>query len=403
MQTTSDLVQQPVQQARSAAVTSTAVRLSYLDTIRVILISLVIALHTAIVYGALGDWTYVDPAGNELSAILLTIITTLVQAFSLGLYFFISGYFTPGSYDRKGITRFWKERLLRLALPMAVYTWVLSSLTQYYAALGYGKETTGSFWAFFRQNFLNGADEGPTWFIFALLLFTIGYTLWRWISASIDREKLAWIRHMDVPNKKQILGFGLVVALGMFIVGLKSPVGDTLEVFGIFNLMTIFFVQYILAYIAGTLAYRNDWLARFNGKDLRFWSWLTLGMILMMPALFVLGGGTDGPDVFTGGLHWQSAAFMVWIGLFSVSISMTLLLWLRDRKLPQSRLMAIAGPNSYGVYLIHPLILVPITVWMTPVPLSPLLKFGIVLPLVLLLCFLVSEGLRRIPGVKAVL
>lgn len=403
MQTTSNLVQQPISQARSTAATAAKVRLNYLDTIRAILISLVIALHAAIAYGAIGDWTYMDPAGNELSGILLTIVTTLVQAFSLGLYFFIAGYFTPGSYDRKGITRFWKERLLRLALPMVLYTWVLSIIVQYSAAVGYGRETTGSFWAFFRQNFLRIADEGPTWFIFALLLFTVGYTLWRWISASIDPAKLDWTRRMAVPGKKQIIGFGLVVALGMFIVGLVSPVGETVEVFGIFNLMTIFFVQYILAYIFGILAYRNDWLARFNGKDLRFWSWLTLAMILIMPVLFVLGGGTEGPDAFTGGPHWQSAAFMVWIGLFSVSISMTLLLWLRDRKAAHSRLMAFAGPNSYAVYLIHPLILIPITVWMTPVPLDPLLKFVIVLPVVLALCFLAAEGLRRIPGVRAVL
>ena len=94
---------------------------------------------------------------------------------------------------------------------------------------------------------------------------------------------------------------------------------------------------------------------------------------------------------------------MLWIGLFSVSISMTLILWLRDRKKPQSRVMAFAGPNSYGVYLIHPLILVPASVAMSFAPLPPLLKFAIVLPVVVILCFLISEGLRRIPGVKAIL
>ena len=169
--------------------------------------------------------------------------------------------------------------------------------------------------------------------------------------------------------------------------------------------MTIFFVQYILFFIAGILACRNDWMARFNGKDLRFWAWLSLGLFLLMPVLFFLGVMASGGslDVFGGGPYWQSAAFMLWVGLFSVSISMTLILWLRDRKKPQSRVMAFAGPNSYGVYLIHPLILVPITVAFTPVQLPPLLKFAIVLPVVVILCFLVSDGLRRIPGVKSVL
>ena len=80
----------------------------------------------------------------------------------------------------------------------------------------------------------------------------------------------------------------------MFVIGLKSKVGDTVEVFGIFNLMTIFFAQYILFFIAGILAYRNDWLARFDGKDLRFWAWLSLGLFLMMPVLFFVGGAAAG-------------------------------------------------------------------------------------------------------------
>jgi surface polysaccharide O-acyltransferase-like enzyme len=68
-----------------------------------------------------------------------------------------------------------------------------------------------------------------------------------------------------------------------------------------------------------------------------------------------------------------------------------------------SHTLALAGPNSYAVYLIHPLILVPLSVALSPVALHPLLKYVIVLPVVVVLCFLVAEGLRRIPGVKSVL
>lgn len=389
-----------VSQARPAAAAKAAARLVYLDTIRVVLIALVIALHTAITYGASGDWTYEDPAQTELSGILLTFVTTMVQAFSLGLYFFISGYFTPRSYDRKGIGAFWKDRLLRLGIPMLAYTFIFSIITRYAASIGNG-QTAQSFWQYFGQNFLREADEGPTWFIFALLVFLVGYTLWRLVTRA---GKLEWIKQLGVPGRKEILAFGALVSALMFLIGLKSRIGDTVEVFGIFNLMTIFFAQYVLFFVAGILAYRNDWLARFDGKDLRFWAWLTAGLLLMMPVLFFLGGAAGGSvDVFIGGLHWQAAVFMLWIGLFSVSVSMTLILWLRDRKQPQSRLMAFAGPNSYAVYLIHPLILVPLTVLFTPVTLDPLLKYVIVVPVVVGLCFLAAELLRRIPGMKTIL
>lgn len=404
MQSTVDLLENKVPKAQSLAAAKTkAARLTYLDTLKVILISLVIALHTAIAYGASGSWTYMDPAKDEVTSIILSLVTGMVQAFSLGLYFFISGYFTPGSYDRKGIQHFWKDRLLRLAVPMFLYTWAINRIPNYVADIAKGQETR-SFGDYFMQTFLTHADEGPTWFIFALLMFTVGYTLWRLVTQLISPARLAWISRLGTPGKGIILGYGLLVAVLMFIVGLKSSVNNTWDAFGVFSLMVIFFVQYILFFIAGTLAYRNDWLTRWDGKDLRFWRWLTLGLSLALPIVFGIGMVTGGSlELFLGGLYWQSAAFMLWVGLFSVSVSMTLILWLRDRKQPQGRMMAFAGPNSYAVYLIHPLILVPVTVLFTAWTLPPLLKFVIVLPLVLVLSFLAADGLRRIPGVKAVL
>lgn len=400
MSTTTHLQSNVTSQARPAAAVKAGTRLAYLDSLRAILIILVIALHTAITYGAIGDWTFEDPFQTEVSGIVLTFVTSTVQAFSLGLYFFISGYFTPRSYDRKGVAQFWKDRLLRLGIPLLVYTFALSRIPTYFGQVG-RNEISMSFWDYARRTFLTGADGGPTWFIFALLLFLLGYTLWRLATRAVEMK---WIQQLKVPGKKQILGFGLVVAALMFVIGLGFKVGDTVEVFGIFNLMVIFFAQYILFFIAGILAYRNDWLARFDGKDLRFWRWMTLGLFLMMPVLFVAGGATDGGvDVFIGGPYWQAAAFMLWIGLFSVSISMTLILWLRDRRKPPSRVMAFAGPNSYAVYLLHPLIQVPLTVAVAAVAAPPLLKYVIVLPVVVVLCFLAAEALRRIPGVKAIL
>ncbi len=402
MTTKTNIQNQAFSQA-AAVVARPSTRLAYLDTLRAILISLVIALHTAIAYGAVGDWTYVDPAKSEIAGILLTFVTTIVQAFSLGLYFFISGYFTPGSYDRKGGITFWKDRLLRLGLPMLVYTFALNRIPNYFAGVARG-EFTISFWKYFSLTFFRDADEGPTWFIFALLLFLVGYTIWRLATNLLFKQNFNWLSKIKTPGKIQILSFGLIVSVLMFLIGLKSKVGDTIEVFGIFNLMTIFFAQYILFFIAGVLAYRNNWLSSFTSKDIRFWAWFTLGVFMMMPVLFFVGGAAAGTtDIFIGGLYWQSAAFMVWIGLFSVSFSMLLILWLRDRKSRPSRWMTFAGPNSYAVYLIHPLVLVPMTVVMTPVLISPLLKFIIVLPVVLLLCFLVAEILRRIPGLKSIL
>lgn len=54
-------------------------------------------------------------------SIPLTWYNTTIQAFSMGLFFLISGYFTPSSYERKGSGRFAKDRLLRLGIPILCY------------------------------------------------------------------------------------------------------------------------------------------------------------------------------------------------------------------------------------------------------------------------------------------
>ena len=403
MQTAIHPPKEQAPQAASAVARPKAARLTYLDTLRVILICLVIAQHAAITYGASGSWIYTDPVKDDITGILLSLMNGINQSFFMGLFFFVSGYFTPGSYDRKGIGRFWKDRLLRLGIPLVLYTWLLNRIPHYIIALG---EPTppASFWEYVWRTALTQPDEGPTWFLLMLLAFCAGYTLWRLAARSIPPERLNWASRLKLPGTRAILGLGLAIGGLMFLIGPFYGMDATWNALGIFNLMVIFFPQYILFFIAGILAYRNNWLARLGEKKLHFWAWLSLGLILGLMVLFVVGGGMSGStDVFMGGLYWQSAAFMLWVGLSGVAYSMTLLVWLRDRKQPQGRIMAFAGPNTFGVYLIHPLFLVPISVAMTPLAIFPLIKFVVVLAVVIVLSFLVSEGLRRIPGVKAVL
>jgi len=77
-------------------------KLLYINNLRIVLITLIVMLHIAITYGATGSWYYYEHTGDVLSAVLLTLFTAVVQSFVLGFFFMISGYFTPGSYSRKG-------------------------------------------------------------------------------------------------------------------------------------------------------------------------------------------------------------------------------------------------------------------------------------------------------------
>ena len=105
-------------------------RLYFIDNLRILLITLVAMLHLAITYGSGGSWYYRNVPEGYMS-LPLTWYSTTVQAFSMGLFFLISGYFTPGSYDRKGHKQFLKDRLLRLGIPILCYDYIIGPLMAY--------------------------------------------------------------------------------------------------------------------------------------------------------------------------------------------------------------------------------------------------------------------------------
>src|SRR6516162_5829406 len=93
-------------------------RMLFVDNLRVLLISMVVIQHVAVTYGAVGSWYYRDPATNLLTGIILTTWTGIGMASGMGFFFLIAGYFTPGSYDRKGSKSFLLDWLVRLGIPL---------------------------------------------------------------------------------------------------------------------------------------------------------------------------------------------------------------------------------------------------------------------------------------------
>jgi len=102
----------------------------YIDRLRSVMTVFVILHHTAITYGAPGGWYYNElrPSGS-LSSLLLTLFVATNQAYFMGFFFLLAGYFTPGSLERKGYKRFLADRFLRLGLPLLGYILLLNPLT----------------------------------------------------------------------------------------------------------------------------------------------------------------------------------------------------------------------------------------------------------------------------------
>jgi glucans biosynthesis protein C len=394
MQTTlsaSSVVSKPAAQAKP--------RLAYIDTIRVILIALVIMVHAAVTYGSVGGWFYVEPGSDGLTKGLLSLFVTLCQSFFMGTFFFISGYFIPGSLDRKGQLSFWKDRLLRLGLPFLLFSFVLAKYPLYINAVR-GSRFFGSLWDFATQNPLLTLDAGPTWFLFALLVVSAAYSLYRVVRGrSVPLGVGA-----SVPTLAALLGFALLMAVSMLLTSQFSPIGAFTPLFGFIYLQPAFFPQYLLMFAAGILAYRGDWLNRMDSRGLPFWRWVAIGCLVFLPVLFVAGGAAEGKfDAFMSGFTWQSIALNLWVGLTCVSFTLNLILGLRARQTTSSPIASWISGSAFAAYLIHPLVLVAITNSQAGVAIYPLVKWLFAVVVTIPTTFALAYLLRQIPGVKSIL
>jgi fucose 4-O-acetylase-like acetyltransferase len=379
-------------------------RLAYIDMTRMILFALVVMVHAACTFGAMGDWTFVDETANDLvTGVVLSLFLMVCQSFFMGLFFFLSGNFTPGAYDRKGLVRFWKDRLLRLAIPMAAYTWVLSRVPNYLNAWR-NNGLRISFWDFSKQTYWTQADAGPTWFLSALLLFSAAYTLWRVVSRVVNLRPQTQRKLLPAPNTRSLLIAGLLMGTATFLTAQFFSMTEAYRVFGAFPYFLPFFPFYITLFIAGILAYHNNWLERISAGMLPFWKWMSLGMIIFLPIFLIGTGAIDtGMDPYISGLNWRTAVTSLWLGMTCISISTALTLWMREKVNPESQVVKLAGPNTFAAYIIHPLVLVPITLVFSFTAIHPMIKFLVSSALTIPLCFVLAEGLRRIPGMKTVL
>ena len=81
---------------------ATTSRLLFIDNIRTFLTVVVVLFHLMITYAGTGSWYYLEGREDFITGATGAWFLTVTQAYFMGLFLFISAYFVPGSYDRKG-------------------------------------------------------------------------------------------------------------------------------------------------------------------------------------------------------------------------------------------------------------------------------------------------------------
>jgi peptidoglycan/LPS O-acetylase OafA/YrhL len=367
----------------------------YIDRLRVVMTALVILHHTAITYGAIGGWFWneVRPS-TSASSLTLTLFCATNQAYFMGFFFLLAGYFTPASLERKGYARFIGDRFLRLGLPLLAFGFVLGPLTDAIVSVAEGR----GFWSTFVRLWNHKEfGNGPLWFAQALLIFSFAYCAAHALFGSPGAQSQRNTR--PVPSFLAWLAGIAAVGIGAVAIRQFVPTGQN-----VFGLQLGFFSSYIFLFAFGIAAWRNDWLRRLAWANARPW---IIGLILtwpLLPIAIFVSISLYGPGVanFGSGFSWTAILYAFWEPLVAWGLIAAWLLFGRARMNQPSGCWNWLSRRAYAVYIIHPPILVGVALllhgWIAPA----LIKFAIVGSLAVIATWLASDPLVRLPGVRRV-
>jgi fucose 4-O-acetylase-like acetyltransferase len=274
-------------------------RFVYLDNLKALLIAGIIAAHALIGYADLGSWSYQDIREVTLSPVVETVFEvaflSLGGLFLIALFFLISGLLTEDSLARHGASRFVHDRLLRLGLPFAVYTLLLWPLFEFALLEPYLHR--GSYWDYLGDTD-PVLDNGPMWFVGVLLIYSLGYVVWR---TRVPRPVFS----SGSLGGRHLLILPAVVAASTFLVRLVFPIDSGQPL----NLHLWQWPACVVMFGLGVVAARQGWLRPVPEALARRCGIATLIATLVM-LIAVLSAGPLGIDeeAFLGG--WQVPALI---------------------------------------------------------------------------------------------
>jgi len=369
-------------------------RAYYIDRLRIFLILLLIFHHSAIAFGARGGWYYITPQAVTGSAqFVLSLFMAIDQAFFLGLFFFISALLMPASFDRKGFGKFVQDRLVRLGIPLVAYTLLLHPTLKFVVSRHLG-QTADPWLDFVWIVDTTYPGPGPMWFVLTLLVFEIVYALYRRVATG----KAGLTPGRKLPSAQTIIAFMIGTGLAAFVVRLFFPIGGNF-----FGLQFGYFTLYIVMYVLGIVAHRNDWLERFTLRQAVPWFMASLLSIPCFVAVLMSSRTPEAVRNIAGGQNLRALAYAMWEPVICVGFCFFLLMFFKKYLDTPGKLPSVLAADSYAVYVIHPVIVVGYTLLAEQATLPPLAGLISILALGVPTCFLLAHLLRKIPGIISIL
>jgi hypothetical protein len=333
------------------------------------MVAVIIAGHGALAYGDIENaWPYQDVQEVHLAGATnagLAVVAIPAAMFAMGLFFLISGLFTPGSVFRKGPGAFARDRLIRLGLPLAVWALVIwpGSIWLAHRAAG-GAHTF--WWQLTHED--PTLDTGPMWFVETLLLFSLAYAGWRWWRGT--RTGLMVPEGATRPaaplSGRTLVALAAGISAANVLIRPIFPAASN----QVGQLHLWQWPQVLAMFGLGIVAAQRGWLNPVSARIRRRSGFAALGGLAAFLIVAILMGalGVDGGVIFDRGFHWPALALAVIEGPLAVGTSVWLLGFAQRHlnRSPGAFGQAMAR-SAYGAFVLQGVVLIGLMIAMRPV------------------------------------
>ena len=318
-------------------------RIHWLDNLRTIIVLLVVLYHVGGVYeaGDLWGWFWIvdDPATITWVGIVGIVFDIMVMP----TMFFISGYLTAASLKNKTGWGFLKGKLKRIMIPWVIAVFTLIPL--YKVIFLYSRNLPQEHWTTY-FHITNPNSQNWLWFLPVLFTFNMLYLLF----------SKANIRIPNISLKGAVLGTFIVGFVYSFsiggILGFRSWTLTPLIDFENERLLV-----YFITFLLGSLCFRqNVFEEKTKSKTLYTvvnsidWIPITIHIFARLIPFFYPEGFLISP--FVDRLIWWLSFYLSLICLLYVMIET---FWRYFGK--TGRIWSELNRNSYGVYIIHVIVI----------------------------------------------
>ncbi len=361
-------------------------RIHWMDNLRTILILMIVLYHVGGVYEAAGLWGWFWIVDDPATISWVGIVGILFDIVAIPTLFFISGYLAPASLQSKTAWAFVTVKLARLMIPWAIAVVTLIPLYKVIFLLSRGlpQEPWSTYF-----HLTNPNSQNWLWFLPVVMAFNVLYLL---ASRLRGRIKLPlW--------GLALAAFVLAVAYSMAAGGLLGFRSWTLTPLLDFENERL--LLYVMAFLAGALCYhRRTFAARPQSRTL----YTVLSSVAWIPITVHIMARVY-PVLYAAGFTVTPLFRLVWWLSFHASAIIMLYLlvasfwWYLDRSGPVWRYL---GRNSYGVYIIHVIVIGVLGTLLLKVAMPAVAKY-LALMVLTYLCSnaLVALGRRILLAAKA--